>query len=515
MGCRGLWNLHIHGKWYRSYHPRALISHPDDKRIWRTVKEVLDKPFDLKGWVLSPCPSPIHSNLDYVYTIDHVAGVFIISLWGEPDGILVPTAIRIDLARFHEDDFSLSINHPLPRPEYLVGDGTSVVHGSHYEPLDSEMLTFDFGIPTPMNELQELLFTDFVFLWRFYIDDPLTWRCSSPVFKLLCIALLRLAAWDLEVSPNSDLGHVELPISFSSVPSWRYPKADIYWFHGYLIVLHEDIGSKAMISGAIMKAKSYIDNLEYECNDVHLILISPFQVAFVELLQGTIMTSKSLALLTNASANQCSPGFRALVRVLTSDRRIKYHAYRETWEYNIPPEMLQRLLYALEPRDAVAFSQASFVAEECYYASIPQIKDIVVQTFKSSIPCCGKRGDLEEQGICCSKCHSWQHLGCVGLGNQPLDSNYVCFDCYKNRTCTTLKPGRINRTSCRRRREGHPVKVGCAEQLLQLRLLKPSHLRPELRLVRNLRPIPPCLIDHTILFNGAFSGLAYGLENTT
>ena len=462
--------------------------------------------------MLSPCPSPIHSNVDYVYTIDHDAGVLIISLWGEPGGILVPTAIRIDLARFHEEDLSLSISHPLPRPEYLVGDSISVVNGFQYESLDSEMLTFDFGTPTLMNELQKLLFTDFVFLWRFYIDDPLTWRYSFPVFKLLCIALLRLAAWDLEVSPNSDVGHVELPISFSAVPSWRYPKADIYWFRGYLIVLHEDIGSEAMIIGAIMKAKSYIDNLEYECNDVRLIIISPFQVAFVELLHGTIMTSKSLALLTNASANQCSPRFRALVRVLTSDRWIKYHACKERWEYNIPPEMLQRLLYALEPRDAVAFSQASSVAEECYYASIAQIKDIVVQTFKSSLPCCGKRGGLEEQGVCCSKCHSWQHLGCIGLGNQPLGRNYVCFDGYQNRTCTAPNPGRINRTSCRRRREGRRVKVGCSEQLLQLRLLKPAHLPPELRLMRNLRPIPPCLIGHIILFNGAFSGLAYGLE---
>ncbi|QRD91255.1 hypothetical protein F9C07_2219729 [Aspergillus flavus] len=487
MGCRGLWNLHIHGKWYRSYHPRAQISHPDDKRTLRRVREVLDKPTDLKGWVLSPCPSPIHSNLDYVYTIDLDAG---------PDGTLVPTAIRIDLARFHEEYFSILINHPLPRP--------AVADGSQYEPLGSETLTFDFGIPTPMNELQELLFTDFVFHWRFHIDDPLTWRYSSTVFKLLCIALLRLAAWDFE-----------LPISFSSIPSWRHPEADIYWFHGYLIVLHEDIRSEAMISGAILKAKSYINNLEYECNEVHLILMSPFHVAFVKLLHGTVMASKSLALLTNVSANQCSPGFRALVRVLTSDCRIKSRAYRETWKYDIPPEILQRLLYASEPRDAVAFSQASFVAEQCYYASIPQIKDIVVQTFKSSIPCCGKPGGLKEEGVCCSKCYSWQHIGCVRLKNQPLDSNYVCLNCYESRTCTVLDPGRINRTSCRRRREGHPVKVGCSEQSLQLRLLKPSHLRPESWLVGNLWPVLPCLIGYTILFNGAFSGLAYGLENKT
>ncbi|KAE8369211.1 hypothetical protein BDV27DRAFT_141413 [Aspergillus caelatus] len=408
MGCRGLWNLHIH------------CHHPDDKRTLRT------------GWVLSPCPSPIQSNLDYVYTIDHDADVFIISLWGEPDGILVPTAIRVDLTRFHEEDFSLSINHPLPRSEYLVGDSISVVNKF------------------------ERFFTAFVFLWRFYIDDPLTWRYTSPVFKLLCIALLRLAAWDFELCPNLDFGNVELPISFSSASSWSYPMTDIYWFHRYLVVLHEDIRPVNMRNEALMK-----------CNNVHMILISPCHVAFMELSHDTILASKNLPLLTSLSAKQCSPGFRALSRILT-----------ETWNHNLSPEILHNIVHSLDPRDTVSFSQASFIAEQCYYATIPQMKNTVLQSFKSSIPCCGKRSNLEEQGICCSH-----------LQNRPLD----------NQTCTTLNPG-------------HPIKVGCSERLFRLRLSKPSQLRPGLRFMGNLWAGPPNLIDYTILFNGAFSGLAYGLE---
>ncbi|KAE8423510.1 hypothetical protein BDV36DRAFT_279048 [Aspergillus pseudocaelatus] len=483
MGCRG-YGLYtsIVRKWYRSFHPRALISHPDDKRTLRTVREALDKPSDLEGWMLSPCPSPIQSNLDYVYTIDHDADVFIISLWGEPDGILVPTAIRVDLTRFHEEDFSLSINHPLPRSEYLVGDSISVVNSCPY----TLLLNLEFGLPTPMNELQERFFTAFVFLWRFYIDDPLTWRYTSPVFKLLCIALLRLAAWDFELCPNLDFGNVELPISFSSASSWSYPMTDIYWFHRYLVVLHEDIRPVNMRNEALMKVKSYINNLDYECNNVHMILISPCHVAFMELSHDTILASKNLPLLTSLSAKQCSPGFRALSRILTSDCWKKSQACRETWNHNLSPEILHNIVHSLQ----------------CYYATIPQMKNTVLQSFKSSIPCCGKRSNLEEQGICCSQCLSWQHMECISLQNRPLD----------NQTCTTLNPGQINRTSGRIIREGHPIKVGCSERLFRLRLSKPSQLRPGLRFMGNLWAGPPNLIYFTILFNGAFSGLAYGLE---
>ncbi|KAB8230964.1 uncharacterized protein BDW43DRAFT_283859 [Aspergillus alliaceus] len=39
MGLRGLWNLHIHEKWYRSCHPRGRTSPPEDKFTLQTIKK--------------------------------------------------------------------------------------------------------------------------------------------------------------------------------------------------------------------------------------------------------------------------------------------------------------------------------------------------------------------------------------------------------------------------------------------------------------------------------------------
>ncbi|KAL5338965.1 hypothetical protein BJX70DRAFT_388216 [Aspergillus crustosus] len=61
----------------------------------------------------------------------------------------------------------------------------------------------------------------------------------------------------------------------------------------------------------------------------------------------------------------------------------------------MPPEIVSMILHELEPRDAAAFSQASFIAEHCYYASESQFKNIDVRNFMSSVPCCGKRTGLE------------------------------------------------------------------------------------------------------------------------
>lgn len=216
-------------------------------------------------------------------------------------------------------------------------------------------------------------------------------------------------------------------------------------------------------------------------------------------------------MLSNHSATHCSSGFRALSRVLTSTCWKKPRDHKEKWPVNMPPEVVQMILHRLEPRDAVAFSQASLAAEQCYYASESQFKNIDIQTFKSSIPCCGKRTGLETHGICCFECHAWQHLECIGLEDHPSsDYRYVCIGC-QERACTVLDPGRINRFSCRKIREGCQVRAEGLVQSLQLRLSKPAHLRPELRLMGNLVTVPPSLIQYTILFNHTFSGLAYGL----
>lgn len=233
----------------------------------RTIKYLCDKPDNLEGWEPVPFPSPIHSNLDYVYTVDLDAGTFTISLWSELDGSLTPSATRMDLAKIHETS---SINyHMVRKSQYIFSE--YICESNKVQAKQFETFEMDLGIPTPMNKLQGRFFTDLVFIWRFYVDDPSTWRYNSPVFRVLCIAFLRLAAWDYEVSFDCN---VELPISFASIPLWSYPDADVYWFHGYLVVLQDDVESKAMINGAVSKAESYIDNSRLRHDDVRLIVIT-------------------------------------------------------------------------------------------------------------------------------------------------------------------------------------------------------------------------------------------------
>lgn len=77
------------GKWFRLCHPRGRISPPDDLSTFQLIKQIHEKPDIMKQWEMIPFPSPLHSNLDYVYTIDQDAGAFIISLWKEEnDGYL-------------------------------------------------------------------------------------------------------------------------------------------------------------------------------------------------------------------------------------------------------------------------------------------------------------------------------------------------------------------------------------------------------------------------------------------
>lgn len=400
-------------------------------------------------WEAVPFPSPLHSDLHYVYTIDQDARTFTISFWKGLDGLLAPSLVTMNLIRLYNRSslpknclrWSRHVNR-----KYIKANDA---------PADSfKTLEIDIGIPTPMNELQEQFFTDFVFFWRSYFDDPLAWKYDSPVFRTLSIGFLRLAAWDFEVSL---CGSLDIRISYDSVPRWSYPDADVYWFHGYLIVLQNDIESEAMINGAVAKAESYINtNLRFRRHSVYLIVLSLRRIAFVEISQDTILVSRIFTLLSNHSATQCSPGFRALARVMTSNYWKKHPVYKESSQINVPPEIVHMILHELNPRDTVAFSQASFAAKQCYYASESQFKNIGIQNYKSSIPCCGQRSGLETHGICCSKCYAWQHLECVSLANDSSADQYVCTGCQEG-ACMVLDAAGIDRFSNQRIREGGRV----------------------------------------------------------
>lgn len=380
----------------------------------------------------------------------------------------------------------------------------------HIKPTVTGTLKMTFGIPSPMNELQAQFFIDFVFLWRFYIDDPLTWKITSPIFKVIMIAFLRLAAYDFVISDTEDVAS-ELPISFSSIPSWTYPESDTFWFHGYLITLQEDTTSNMTITKAMAKAKIHTEGSRLE--PTRLILLSPQSVAFAEYCHELFLVSKPLTFLSHLSATQCSPGFRALARIFTSGcwREFPLHGEKSLLsEAEVPPEIFHMIVQEMDPHNMISFAQASFAAQICYYNSLGQFKHTTVERLELSIPCCGQRIGLEESGVRCSQCYSWQHMECVGL--EKINDEYLCKICLESTIPGTLEPGGINGFSRQKSRNGCQLRFKGSPRLLQLRVTKPARLREELRLIGNLCKVPLAQIDYSILFNGTFSGLAYGME---
>lgn len=375
-----------------------------------------------------------------------------------------------------------------------------------------EPLNIRTSLPTVMMELQQQFFLDFVFLWRSWIGDLITWNYGSRVFNAFSNAILRLASFDFEVSADCD---VPLPIDHSSVPSWQFPEEELYWFHGFLIVLHPDLESHQMLCAAIARAKAFVGGHSRIPHKVRSIVISPCHVVFVELSEDTVACSEVLPLLTDSSASQCSPGFRVLAQALSSDCWKSTWAHREKWSFPMPPEILSKVLHSLDPRDAVSFAQASFEAERWYYASVPQFKDFSVPSLSLSIPCCGDRTGLEQSGVHCSWCRAWQHPKCVGPETSRTDASFICATCLEeDPSHTHLTAGGINRRDGRSGRRLCVVKIDGSIKPLRVRLSKPRHLRPELQIIGDLiHKIPKGLVDFTIRFNGEFSGLAYGLDD--
>ncbi|EEH11156.1 conserved hypothetical protein [Histoplasma capsulatum G186AR] len=310
MGTRGLWNLRFAGKWYRLHEPRSRIRSPNEPETVRRIKSIIASLDNLEEWEPVSFPSPLQSNLDYVYTIDVDAGTLTITRWESFDGMLQPFPGQIPLS-------CLDGSHG------LTLDQLTRVPGEVSEPEDGgapttpqvvlDQLLIHPEPPTTLNELQFRISRDFCFIWRFFIDDPMTWRYPSMAFNTIAIGLLRIAAWDLEVSSDSEIDYPENRVNF---PYWDAPQTDIFWFHGYLVVLHGNINTKTSISAAISKAQFFLEVSHRDA--AHLIILSLRHVAFVEVSSKSILCSQILPFLVNMSARQCSPGFRLLSYVLTS-----------------------------------------------------------------------------------------------------------------------------------------------------------------------------------------------------
>ncbi|KAJ5180028.1 hypothetical protein N7492_003238 [Penicillium capsulatum] len=315
------------------------------------VKQIHDNTVNLEQWDRIPFPSPLGSYLNFVYTIDQDAGTFTLSKRSTVNGVLMPLALEATLAEICEIS-SISVETLRQRSRSPAPD-IEKDSESQFDPMNLKPWNHRPDLPTAMLELQQQFFLDFVFLWRSWIDDPITWNHESPVFKAFSRAILRLASWDFEVSYDCD---VELPIDHSSIPSWNFPESEQYWFHGCLILLQSDLQSPQLLRTAIAKAKAFVDGSNRTPHKVSSIIISPHHVAFVELSQDSVMCSEVLPLLADLSATQFPPSFRRLSRVLSSGCRKTTWANKEQSIFPLPSEVLSEIVRISEPRDAVSLA---------------------------------------------------------------------------------------------------------------------------------------------------------------
>ncbi|KAL3493462.1 hypothetical protein BJX62DRAFT_223901 [Aspergillus germanicus] len=498
MVTRGLWNYGIDGKWYRWFHPlRGQSSSPDSPMILKTIQQILYKSNKFKLDAV-PFPTPLHFQLYYVYTIDEDAGHFTVTQWKTVNGASYPKTRRAMLASIQET--SLNNNHPLSA---LNDNRDNIQH--LFEFFGSRPRT-----PARLNEQQFQLFTDFLFIWRFYFDSPSIWTRSFSLFANLAIGLLRIAAWDFEVRYADT---EELPITFSSLPQWKAPADDVFWFHKYVVVY---CGSGQIDTSVATRAKNFVCHSDGRAGVIRGIAISIRHIALFTICNGDISQSPPVALISNTSTLSCSPGFRILAYIFTSDQwGVSVAEPREHWGVTLPTELLEIIIETSTPRDLVSMAQASTLVEKWYYSSIPQLHGFKLQNFALSIPCCGRRDGRSPTGVYCSVCYSWSHMECTELPySLTTDTDgYICPECQGGRTCNFLETSGIHQ-AYRAKQKRNTCSAVRGDKALDFRFRdsKPSSRRPELWLIRSHGPPPPRSVDYTIFFSGSFSGLAYGFD---
>ncbi|KAK0110754.1 hypothetical protein ONS96_002352 [Cadophora gregata f. sp. sojae] len=468
-----------------------------------------------------PFPLPLRDKLSYVYTINLQSSTLTVSFHthrqNSEDGQGVYLTVRTLSLDTINQASDMSIDALLQNGSNPLLD-TFPEQGSLQADGEYDLWDIEVGQPTAMNELQHRMFTDFVYQWRFFLDDRTLWQYpSSTLFRRLCIAFLRLAAWDFEISSESEIA--DLPLRIKSFPAWDSPPTDIYWFHGFLVVICEGLGPSSSISAAVSRAREFLGDLEGRVDGVNCILMSLCDISFVQVSSDSTKCSTAFPLIRNSSATDCSPGFRILSYLLTSTDIKKSLATREVFNAVLPPEVFTMIFNKIAPSDIVACAQASFTIEKHYYSSLPQLPNIAIHHLGVSIPCCGSRNS--GKGLFCSDCYTWRHLDCLDSSERSLEDNcYICPKCllFRNKAGNSrekLIPGGIERLNHRSDRpEGCPVLIGKKKKVLQLRRAAPAAKRPEVRLMDPTFDSPhPNQIDYVIIFGGVWTGLAYGLDD--
>ncbi|GJP97019.1 hypothetical protein AlacWU_09918 [Aspergillus niger] len=210
-----VWNIRIKGRWYRSCNAGELFSDKTDRsRALTKIKQLCDQPDNLDEWEEAPFPAPLSSDSSFVYTVDIDAGTLGVTYFKMVGTRAQSQTDWYDLRTVCEASSLSSVKcceKPQPLPTQLPGKiGNDELAQLTLEPLH---LVLDF--PLPLNELQARLYIHFLCVWRWHFIDPSTWRYDSPAMNYFCIAILRLAAWDLEVSYDTDIG---LPMFHHTLP---------------------------------------------------------------------------------------------------------------------------------------------------------------------------------------------------------------------------------------------------------------------------------------------------------
>ncbi|KZF24729.1 hypothetical protein L228DRAFT_245721 [Xylona heveae TC161] len=499
---RNIWNVFVNGKWYRQRYRNARVCNLDEPATFEFIQKAQKYGISADGFDEVPFACPLHTDLDFVYTLNLDKKVVTVSTWEAlPGGALTISVLQLDLKDVREpkdlDLENFRRNGAQPLSKYTE----KTAHLQMAVGADTD-LRIEIEPPTSMNELQFGIFVDFVFQWKFFFDDRLAWAPPSPLFDTLAIAILRLAAWDFEVSPKVGRESLALISSPMAYPSWNAPSDQIYWFHGFLIVQCADLITPSSRLAGVKLAQDQVQNQCAKGRRVHAILISLESVAFAEIDEKSTRCSSAVPLVTNTSTTTCSPGFRILTHVLTSpcwkeDLALSEQSFLST----LPPELLSMVLDTLEPLDNVSLAQASSVLARWYYSSIPQMDKMSILRFYTSFPCCGISSDVKDDCIWCTSCFTWQHVSCIG-GELPEFSSSgstisipSCNRCGSEEDEKGLVPGALGVTD--RRRRGMGCRVRAHNRTYYMKLDTRTFAQH----------------DYAIYFNGQLSGLVYKLES--